>query len=1295
MGWLSAIGSIFSWLGGEGIAQSLVRVAIGLGVSSLLNKKNKSAAGSTSDSSIKGTRQQISPATDNKLPVAYGESYFSGTIVDVRLTNSNKELYAVLALCEQTGPIFSTNPGTPLSRTPSSITIDDIYLSNQRVIFRSDGTTIDHTIDDTGVIDTNPSGLVGIYLYQGNSNYPMLPKITGTNTAIPGTVPPAAYSVMPGWDNTYTMDNTIFVIVKMNYDPSKGLKSIPNMKFHVRNTMNKPGDVAYDYMSNAMYGAGLDDALIDNDSLIAMNTYSDESVTLGTYPAQPRYRINGLVRTTETVLSNMEKIAATAGSNVTFDVTTGKWAVVVNKLTAKTLEFNDANILGQLNVASTNLDAYYNQVECQFPYKVLKDQFNFVRIELPGAYMSANETPNTYQLSHELTNDVVQATILANLDLRQAREDLTVTFSTDYSKYNVQIGDVVGITNAVYGWTSREFRVIRVRKNESDEGQLTVEITVQSYNPDVYTVESITDFVPLIGVGHSIPSLAPIATPEAPTVSTTTISSQPSIIIHGVIPSGVVTAFEFWYTADTNPNDDLRVYTLLGTERAANGQAFITGDTPFFKTVLLQSGDYYFKVRGVNAAGTSKFSLPSLITPYTYTQAPDVLVYTAPVVDANGQPVGAEAGGMSLAMMAAYLASKLNWFGEGGILSGNATIESVFGLGEEEANVVTSGVEASQVSVSSNGNLVTSHASSLNFTGAGQSASTIGNVTTINIPGLTANVAPGFLKATASHGGNIVLASNSDTINFVGNSGIKVYSIAGANQIVVSLDQTVVANIAAAVVANAQPPAGPESHVSTLVGQTYPAIFGSGPTHGLVDSRAGIFTHDHLVFGGTGATAQLKANNVVTAAANLTLNVSGTIQNFYNYPTLSSGNWTRKPFYDETKTDKYDYGTKLAVYYSTASYAGGNLDAQSWSSWTLLGSNDGINGFNGEIPNWVPPTYANIQSNPPPVPATITNAPYVVEEHLECDGLDSLRAFSAAESDIYANYDPFKPDILTVVETNPGFWANTVSNNLSKTTSLSSGGVAPHNGTANQLVMFGVSPFNHPTGTAFSNNTIFGHAIENYVNTYPNAISMHQIVNNGSVFVGINTSNNKVYRSSDGLEWIRVKMPSEVTTVNEWDYNPIPPFIHVIHNGSQFFAYAEGGRVATSSNGTLWVEQIATTALDANTIQVIGASAKYLAVGPLGVQTSANGIDWATPVMPPACAGLHPWSCVWDGSQYLIGGQYAGVGNALLSSPTGVTWTAVPYINNPTSATNVSIANNTQYTNAQALRGKVVASVLP
>ena len=675
MGWLDAIGSIFSWAENSSLLGSLVRVAAAFGLMRFINGlTNKNTTTTVPDNRI-----QIQPATDNKIPVAYGASYLGGTIFDIQLTNNNLSLWTAIALCETTGNLYSTGAA-------SQIYIDAIYLDNKLITFASDGTTVDHTTDDTGVIDYRAQNDLGIYLYQGNSSSPMLPVQPGTTTPISGTVPSAAYSIMPGWNNTYMAENIVFAIVKLNYDQSKGISTIPNLKFHVVNTMSLPGDCLYDYMTNDLYGASINPNLINTSSITALNTYSAQSVTYGNFPAQQRYAVNGLVSTNNKVLDNMDKLAATAGSYITYDVASGKWSVLIQQAVSQSFTFSDHNIIGQVNATGTALDSYYNSVEVQFPYAYYRDQNNYIRIDLPSADLDYNEPVNVLKLQHDFINNQVQAAIVGNIILRQSREDLAVEFKTDFSSYNLQIGDVFGLTNATYGFTNRQFRVIKLVKNEDDRGELTITVTGLSYNPDVYTVDTIDQFTPLLGTSSN-PNLAAIGTPIAPTVASSTISSQPSITITATVPSGVVTDMEFWASSDSVN------YVFQGSTRSANSGPFTTGSTTSFKTVELQTATWYFKVRAGNQQGTSKFSPASAGLPFTYVQAPDVLPYNASVVDSSGNSLLSSTGAkLAMGALAFYVAGKINW---GDIASKTADqLASLFGISPDTVATVKSAVNS-------------------------------------------------------------------------------------------------------------------------------------------------------------------------------------------------------------------------------------------------------------------------------------------------------------------------------------------------------------------------------------------------------------------------------------------------------------------------------------------------------------------------------------------------------------------------------------------------------------------------
>ena len=87
-----------------------------------------------------GTNLQIQPATNNKLPVVYGNCYIGGTITDLSITTDNQNLYYVLSLCEVTGN------GT------DGIGFGNIYYGGKLCLFSG----LSYT--DSGVHITNISG---------------------------------------------------------------------------------------------------------------------------------------------------------------------------------------------------------------------------------------------------------------------------------------------------------------------------------------------------------------------------------------------------------------------------------------------------------------------------------------------------------------------------------------------------------------------------------------------------------------------------------------------------------------------------------------------------------------------------------------------------------------------------------------------------------------------------------------------------------------------------------------------------------------------------------------------------------------------------------------------------------------------------------------------------------------------------------------------------------------------------------------------------------------------------------
>ena len=186
---------------------AVVSFAINMVASAIISKAffSPSSYDPSGSSPNPGNRQQVPPATDNKLPVVYGSAWLGGAIIDLSITSDNQDMYYVLALSEV------TNNGT------DTISFGDCYWGGKKVVFNADGYNVDSLLDEsTGVSDTTVAGKLQFYFYKNGSFDPAnttLTQITlsGQTTASGNIIPSSNTTYDLGsttarWNNIYTGD---------------------------------------------------------------------------------------------------------------------------------------------------------------------------------------------------------------------------------------------------------------------------------------------------------------------------------------------------------------------------------------------------------------------------------------------------------------------------------------------------------------------------------------------------------------------------------------------------------------------------------------------------------------------------------------------------------------------------------------------------------------------------------------------------------------------------------------------------------------------------------------------------------------------------------------------------------------------------------------------------------------------------------------------------------------------------------------------------------------------------------
>lgn len=206
---------------------------------------------------------------------------------------------------------------------------------------------------------------------------------------------------------------------------------------------------------------------------------------------QKQYTFNGVLSTDNTVLQNLEILTEACNSFFTFDINSGKWSIVINSTGVSVASFNDSNIIGSITVSGTGLESFYNKVVVEFPHKDLLDQTDAIIAEIDYADFYPNEKPNTLNLSYNIINDPIQALLLGTIKLKQSRIDKIIKFRTDFTSLGLKAGELIDVTNDIYGYNNKVFRIITIEEEDTDEGSIVLSITALEYDEDVYNTSGL------------------------------------------------------------------------------------------------------------------------------------------------------------------------------------------------------------------------------------------------------------------------------------------------------------------------------------------------------------------------------------------------------------------------------------------------------------------------------------------------------------------------------------------------------------------------------------------------------------------------------------------------------------------------------------------------------------------------------------------------------------------------------------------------------------------------------------
>ena len=452
-------------VGGLSLAAVIQFIAL-TGASMAASKLLAPKMPSFSDSSL-SERSQLVRSPIAARSIIYGRCRVSGTIVYISTTGTKNEyLHLVVALA-----------GHEVEA------IDEIYFNDEEVPL-------------TGNLPTGfYSGVALINKKRG------VPNDTADADLIAATV-----NLTDGkWTSDHKLSGIAYLYVRLTWDAEKYPSGIPNISAVVRgkkvyDPRSPANPNAYsanaalclrDYLTTSL-GMGMTTAEMDDTAFGAAANICDENVEIKpeTSPAteENRYEANGVVSTSASPDENIGKLLSAMGGLIAY--TGGKIAPYAAAYRIPTVTFSEKHFVGPISVQTrTSARDRVNSVKGVYLSEINNWQVTDFPTITDATYVSDDNGSVFFRdVVLPFTTSSSCAQRLAVIELRRAREEITMSARFRLEAMQVRAGDTVMITNSKLGFSSKVFEVMEWNfASGGNPPEVFVDMTLRETDSDVYS----------------------------------------------------------------------------------------------------------------------------------------------------------------------------------------------------------------------------------------------------------------------------------------------------------------------------------------------------------------------------------------------------------------------------------------------------------------------------------------------------------------------------------------------------------------------------------------------------------------------------------------------------------------------------------------------------------------------------------------------------------------------------------------------------------------------------------------
>lgn len=457
----------------------------GIAIYATINYLSKQVAvqqGATQQSNLDGiTISSRDPAANRNI--VYGQCRIGGTLVYSNTSGvDNENLYQVYALSYDAFEVLGTK----------------IPALNRCISVYSDG--------DVGAY--RPAQQYGVDL-----QWIYTPKFHGNQTETSDYVKikfrdgsQSSADPLLDWGSTNVLKGIAYVALELKYDREKWQNGMPALSFVVQGrkvfdprdsdqSYNDPRTWEYssnpalclaDYLRNETFGLDISYDRINADALIAAANVCDESVALNGGGTEVRYSCDGLVRTNNKIVDNIEDILSSMAGQLFYSA--GQFYIVAGSdRTPETTVIDEDMMIGDIKlVTKKSKRDLYNSVKAKFRNEARHYRVESIKPQTNYSYVSDDGGLLELDIEMPFTTSNQRAQRLAKIALQRSRLQATINMQLSIEAMQYKVGDIVKVSFSKFGYVEKTFEIQNLRIVPDAERGIVIDVTATETVDDTH-----------------------------------------------------------------------------------------------------------------------------------------------------------------------------------------------------------------------------------------------------------------------------------------------------------------------------------------------------------------------------------------------------------------------------------------------------------------------------------------------------------------------------------------------------------------------------------------------------------------------------------------------------------------------------------------------------------------------------------------------------------------------------------------------------------------------------------------